>query len=136
MDRIEDDRQYDFIKKFIDCELNNDDIIFQDFNNSPYSETKIGSCYVDVDSITKFDHKSLLVMSFNIQSLAAKFNEFTDLISHLFLKNSSPDVICLQEIWQITDADLYEINGYQPIIFNARCNQRGGGVGIDRKSVV
>ena len=42
-------------------------------------------------------------MSLNIQSLPSKFIEFNDMISNLNVKKCSPDVIALQEIWQIQD---------------------------------
>jgi exonuclease III len=55
----------------------------------------------------------------------------------LFLaeNNASPDVICLQETWQIVNQDMFSIKGYHDPLFKLRSvNTQGGGVGIYVKS--
>ncbi len=128
VDEIAANPNLDFISKYINKEQDNE--LFQDFNKSPYSEVKIGSSYVDTNTLTITNKNSLSIMSFNIQSLPAKFNEFKDLICLLNTLNKSPDIICLQETWHISDPDLYDLDDYLPLHFNNRCNHKGGGAGI------
>ena len=128
VEHISADDQFDFIKKILEPDTNDQ---FEIFNTSPYNETNISTSYINVDSVpTKSNNNSLILMSLNIQSLAAKFNEFSDLINYMMTQNKAPDIICLQELWKITDPDQFELDVYQPLIFNTRCNTRGGGVGI------
>jgi hypothetical protein len=71
------------------------------------------------------------VLSFNIQSLPAKFNEFQEFINSLQVKNVHPKVICLQEIWKLANSDMYTLKGYHPLVFKTRANNvQGGGVGL------
>jgi hypothetical protein len=69
-------------------------------------------------------------MSLNVQSLPAKFSELTDLLNHFHSKNFLPEIILLQEIWQIPDPNIFQLNHYQPLIYKCRAINRGGGVGI------
>jgi hypothetical protein len=74
-------------------------------------------------------------MSFNIQSLPAKFTEFSEMISFMANKNCSPDIICLQETWKIIDPDMFVLYGYHAPVFKLRNNNaQGGGVAIYVKS--
>ena len=66
-------------------------------------------------------------MSLNIQSLSAKYSVFRDLILELGASSCLPDVICLQEVWTVVDADLFPLPGYQPLIFKTRATGQGGG---------
>jgi exonuclease III len=71
------------------------------------------------------------VLSVNIQSLPAKFNEFQEFINSLQVKNAHPNVICLQEIWKLANSDMYTLKGYHPLVFKTRANNvQGGGVGL------
>ncbi len=73
------------------------------------------------------------VLSFNIQSVPAKFNEFQEFINSLRAKNVRvhPNVICLQEIWKLANSDMYTLKGYHPLVFKTRANYvQGGGVGL------
>ena len=69
-------------------------------------------------------------MSLNIQSLNSKIGEFKEFISNLSSHNCIPEVICLQEIWQIPDENLVQLSDYQPFIFKTRTRKQGGGVGV------
>jgi len=73
-------------------------------------------------------------MSLNIQSLPAKFVDFKDFISQLAITNSLPDIICLQEIWNIHDVSVFCIPGYFPLECTLRTQSQGGGVGFYFKS--
>ncbi len=44
--------------------------------------------------------------------------------------NIKPDVICLQEIWQISDANYFTLPGFHPPIIQTRSNYKGGGVAM------
>jgi hypothetical protein len=47
------------------------------------------------------------------------------------LHSFSPDVICLQELWQIHDTNSLSLNQYKPIVYKTRSNNvQGGGVGF------
>jgi exonuclease III len=68
-------------------------------------------------------------MSFNIQSLPAKFHELKELIHMLSSSKCSPDVICLQEIWQIHENMDFSLPGYSKLEYKIRNNNvQGGGL--------
>ena len=43
---------------------------------------------------------------------------------------TSPDIICLQETWQVADNSFFPLQNYHTLETNLRNNTRGGGVGI------
>jgi exonuclease III len=69
-------------------------------------------------------------MTLNIQSLPAKFHEFSEMVKNMSIYKCEPDVICLQETWRIPDPDMFNIDGYHPPVFKLRENMQGGGVAI------
>jgi hypothetical protein len=74
-------------------------------------------------------------MTLNIQSISAKFLEFSELINLFSNFNCSPDVICLQELWQFPSYANFTLPGYYPLEFKLRnSHTQGGGVGIFIKS--
>ena len=75
-------------------------------------------------------------MSFNIQSLPSKFNEFQELIQNFQINKCEPDLICLQEIWQLANSSALSLDDYNPIVYKLRGNStQGGGVGIYNKNL-
>jgi hypothetical protein len=74
--------------------------------------------------------KRVSILSINIQSLPAKYSELKDLIEMFENKNCAPDVILLQEIWQIDNVNNFDLPNYYPLIYKCRTNARGGVVGI------
>ena len=64
----------------------------------------------------------------NIRSLPRNFEEFELEIEQLAQR---PDIICLTETWlkNISDNDIFQIQGYEPLYSCARI-KRGGGIGI------
>ena len=103
------------------------------FNDSPYDTTDISCEFIDPSSYaSSFKNlKDLSILSLNIQSLAAKFSEFKDLICLFIDSNCAPDVICLQEIWQISPHADFSLPGYASLVYKTRANNvQGGGVGI------
>jgi exonuclease III len=109
---------------------NNDRFI--NVKDSPYLDSNIFCSYVDeLQFYDKYKgDKRFSVMSLNVQSLPAKFNEFAEMLSHMSNNKCEPDVICLQETWRITDPELYKIAGYQCPVFKLRESMQGGGVTI------
>jgi exonuclease III len=70
-------------------------------------------------------------MSFNIQSISAKFSEFFNFVALLQSNNCAPDVICLQELWQFPNDVNFSLPGYHPLVYELRKGGvQGGGVGI------
>ena len=69
------------------------------------------------------------MLSFNIQSISSKFNEFQESINSL--DPFKFDIICLQELWRIIDPSIFVLDGYHSLVFKSReQNVQGGGVGI------
>ena len=83
--------------------------------------------YLDTNELSKLNPDKLTVFSVNIQSLPAKFFELSEIINEFV---SGPDVICLQETWQIVDNSLFPLSNYHTLETNLRNSARGGGVGI------
>jgi len=102
-----------------------------DFSDSPYSHSTFNTYYVDTPSlITQIkNNPNLSIMSLNIQSLPAKFLTFRDLILQLSSSNCPPDIICLQEVWNVMDPSLFPLPGYQSLVTKTRSTGQGGGWG-------
>jgi hypothetical protein len=100
---------------------------------SPYSDIVNNSVYSDELSFCSNynNHNDFSMMTLNIQSLPAKFSEFSEFISLLNHNNCAPDVICLQELWQFPASINFNLNDYHPMVYQLRSNSvQGGGVGI------
>ena len=103
------------------------------YDDSPYSNLDIQCNYMDESQyVSSFKNtKQFSYMSLNLQSLPAKFNEFHDLIQNLTSNCCSPDIILLQEIWQLHNPSSFNISNYSPIEFKCRQNNmHGGGVAL------
>ncbi len=97
---------------------------------SPYESVNINCEYSSCTNIIS-DDKLLTVLSLNIQSINAKFNEFNDLINVMTSNGCCPDIICLQELWQFPNDRIFELTNYQPLQHRCRSDGvQGGGVGI------
>ena len=86
---------------------------------------------VDIDSMIdnlKPHEKSFSLISLNIQSINAKFDNFTTLLSYLNESNFMFSSICIQETWLRHDQDtsLFEIPGYNLIHKGKSCSENGG----------
>jgi endonuclease/exonuclease/phosphatase family metal-dependent hydrolase len=122
--------KFDFIKTLFEPADNTDE---EDFFGSPYDSSNISCSYLDpLEYSSRFSNlKHVSIMSFNIQSLPAKFHELKELIHMLSSSKCSPDVICLQEIWQIHENMDFSLPGYSKLEYKIRNNNvQGGGVGI------
>jgi hypothetical protein len=127
-----DNPDYDFLKALSsnnDPENNESSFPFlNDDIDSPYNLNVFNSLYVDHLSVCNSPlNEKINILSLNVQSLSAKFSELKDFLDHCYAKNFLPDIILLQEIWQITDPNIFSLNNYQPLIFKCRTDMRGGG---------
>jgi len=118
----------DFLAKILNDELNNN---FQ--ADSPYSNSVFDCKCVNENTFSQLNSSNtdFKILSLNIQSLPAKFTNFSLFISNLIAKNCSPDIICLQELWQFPDSISFSLPGYKPLVYKLRSNKiQGGGVSI------
>ena len=97
---------------------------------TPYSNINLNCAYTEAEKLKNFDSSKFIVMSLNIQSLPAKFNEFSELLTEFPDFDSSPEVICLQETWHVPDNSMFPLNFYHPLQTNLGQGARGGGVVI------
>ena len=74
-----------------------------DSNDSPYSNLNVQCSYFDENQfINNFKIlKNISILSLNIQSLPSKFAEFQELIQNLQINKCEPDILSIQETWQI-----------------------------------
>ena len=107
-----------------------------DFTSNPYTESTFSTTYIDPSDYSKTynSNSNLKLMTLNIQSLQSKYSELRDLILTFNNGDCLPDVLALQEIWQVDDADHFPLPGYQPLIFKTRSTGgRGGGRHLSKK---
>ena len=132
MENLKNKPEFDFLSQFNTDNSTNGGINDNNNIDCPYSNSDIKCSFIDINSFcNKFaNEKRLSLMCLNIQSLPAKFNEFSDLISQLSTSDCCPDVICLQELWQLRDPAIFNITGYTFFSLLQNSNTQGGGVGI------
>ena len=130
-DSLKADSRFDFLSLFNPRDEDEDDAVPDSFfindQCSPYSNVTINCNYIDIEEICNIQTDKISVLSLNIQSLPAKFAEFSELVSEF---TSCPDVICLQETWKVIDNSMFPLNNYHILETNTRSVARGGGVGI------
>ena len=125
--------KYDFLNSLkVDNQPTNFDFLSTDDLDSPYLNNKFLFSYRDeADFCSTYKNcNSLSILSINIQSLPAKFDDLKSFISNLSINKCNPDIICLQEIWFVSDPMLFSLQGYQPLISSCRQKAQGGGVGF------
>jgi hypothetical protein len=85
-----------------------------DLETDPIINSNVISSLYDMHTFCdKFSNsKQPIILSLNIQSLNAKYNNLCDLINHLSVKNVTVDIIALQETWQIKYCNLVCINNF------------------------
>ena len=128
LDSFEHNQDFNFLNSLNNCDLfnyNEDD----NYVDSPYHNVQLQCKYLDeTQYISQFSKtKDITFLSFNIQSLPAKFSEFNQFIHNLFINNCAPDVILLQETWRIIDPNYFNLEGYHPLIYKSRRSGQGGG---------
>lgn len=107
----------EILKNFEDA-----DFEIQTFGESPYLEID------KLHSVLLPNHKDFTVLSINIQSINAKFDQLFTLVSNLNEQNITFSAICIQETWltQNQDTSLFQIPGYNCIHQGRLCSEHGG----------
>jgi endonuclease/exonuclease/phosphatase (EEP) superfamily protein YafD len=143
LDNLSGNANFDFISKINggadrqDSDFHHTNLFETNDADSPYSSSNFKCSYLDPIETSTYlcNDNRVSILSINIQSLSAKFGELKEFINMLECKNCSPDIILLQEIWQINNEKLFELPNYHPLVFKCRANAKGGGVGIYIKSL-
>ena len=125
----------------VECVQNSDNfnlkgILSDSDHDSLYNNANhICKYYEESECLEKFeniDYGTQSVLSFNIRSLPGKFIEFKEFLTSSFGKYK-PDIICLQEIWNIPYYENFFLDGYHPLEYKVRdktgtnSNVGGGG---------
>ena len=89
------------------------------------------SRYIDmseIQSIFQNNYSEFLILTLNIQSVNAKFNNLYPVINNLASHGLYFGAICLQETWTSNDSDLslLQLPGYQLIHQCSKCTMHGG----------
>ena len=89
------------------------------------------SSYYDADQFAELTDRcrhNFRILTLNIESINAKFDELTIYIEELSKINFKFSVICLQETWLSDDVDLsiFKIAGYDCISQGKSCSKKGG----------
>ena len=89
------------------------------------------SRYIDmseIQSIFQNNYSEFLILTLNIQSVNAKFNNLYPIINNLASQGLYFGAICLQETWTSNDSDLslLQLPGYQLIHQGSKCTKHGG----------
>jgi hypothetical protein len=103
-----------------------------DIETDPIINSNVKSSFYDVDSFAENFSNSCnpFILNVNIQSLNAKHEKLTEVLSLLKAKNINVDVISMQETWNVKYSNLLCIPGYQKLCFRNRNVGRGGGIGF------
>ena len=123
VNRISSIKSNDSMNFFSKLSIQDNDVI------NPYENINISCDYMSIKE--SFHHmkgnSGLKVLSWNIQSLNSKFNEFLDFIKAYEYKKCSFDIIMIQELWTIKNSDNFQLEGYN-LLHKCRKNSNGGGV--------
>jgi hypothetical protein len=113
IDNLASDPNFNFLNKL--SSSSDDD----DFLSSLYDNIINNSVYLDEYSYhSNFKNcNDFTMLTLNIQSLPAKFSELSEFISLMANNYCSPDVICLQELWQFPDNVNFNLKGYHPLVY-------------------
>ena len=84
----------------------------------------------DFHSKIKNKREIFSTFSLNIRSLQNKMSEFQDLLDNLSSSSFSFSALCLQEIWNIPNAQSVLLDNFHPMALKTRNQKKGGGVGI------
>lgn len=93
-------------------------------------DMKSNCCYISESKYFSLNAPNdLKILSINCQSLLAKVEEIKLFLSQCAHPSLLPDIIALQEIWQIPVISNVEIDGYN-FIYKTRVSRQGGGIGF------
>ena len=79
---------------------------------SPYSNVNLSCNFLETDELANLEADKFTVLSINIQSLPAKFVELSETMCDFV---TSPDIICLQETWQVADNSFFPLQNYHTL---------------------
>ena len=139
INNLSTDKNFDFINSLHSSYADGTkDNYFNSCSDSPYDRLYFNCLYSSpADYRGRNNDNELTIMSFNIQSLNAKFSDLCELIELLQSNDSAPDILCLQELWQFPSDANFSILGYSKLEYKLRRNcTQGGGVGIFIKSAL
>ena len=122
-DMVENDLNYDFVRK-----LSNIDSSNINFDN-PFYEINFDSRYFEeLEFCEKYrNNDNLSLITWNIQSLNSKFEGLLEFISNLNNFNINIDVLCFQEIFEISNPDFFHLDNYDFYFKTRRGGKREGG---------
>ena len=131
-----DDISLEYVQKTDSFNLKNNCLLEDDFNPLYNNTNHVCKYYNEIECLNKFDqinNATFSILSSNIRSLPRKFSELKDFLTSSFGK-VHPDIICLQEVWNIPIHDNFLLNGYHPIEYKIRDptnsnSNIGGGIG-------
>ena len=133
LDNFANDPKFNFLNTLSENTDAEEDNLSYEFSDSPYHNHNVLCSYIDESKFTSTykNSNNFSYMSLNIQSLPAKYTEFNELICNLNVNCCAPDIIALQEIWQIQDPAIFPMPNYNLIEYKCRRNNvQGGGVGF------
>ena len=122
----------DILKQFGGNDVNNlNNILKNDEDSDDEIKTFQQSAYYSLENavdVLKSNRDKFTVLSLNAQSIQAKFDKLSILISHLNDNNFQFSAICIQESWLADghDACLINIPGYNLIQQGKQCCGHGG----------
>ena len=100
-----------------------------EFIINPYDDLNILCQYSSIkDTIENMKNKKgLKIISWNIRSLQANFNQFKDFIDLFNRESCFLDIICLSEIWVLKNIEFYNLENFN-FVYKMRNLSTGGGV--------
>ena len=106
-------------------------IIEEQNTNTQEHQCTQQSSYYDIDKfseVAKTRLNDFSILTTNIESLNAKFDELLIHITELKNINFKYSVICLQETWlsEMDDMSIFHIDGYDSISQGKSCSNKGG----------
>ena len=131
-----DEIDLEYVQQSDNYDLKN---ICTDENFNPLYDNTNHVCkyYEESECFDKFQNiktDTFCTLSMNIRSLPGKFLELKDFLLSSF-GEYKPDIICLQELWNVPVHDNFFLDGYHPLDYQIRDisalnSNAGGGVGI------
>ena len=105
LDSLNTNPSFNFCNSLFNSDLLSPNQHEENVNDSPYSNLDVQCNYMDENQfVSKFSRSNKFsIFLFNIQSLPAKFGEFQELIQNFQANKCEPEIICLQETWQLVN---------------------------------
>ena len=99
-----------------------------EFMINPYDDLNMSCQYSNIkETIENMKNKKgLKIISWNIRSLQANFNQFKDFIDSFNREGCCLDIICLSEIWILKNIEFYNLENFN-FVYKMRNLSTGGG---------